>query len=155
MEKFKISIGDWSQDGHNQYVELVYNSNYPVIDMQNAYKASCKKLGIQFNHNENYMGIKDGDHYGTKRHVCTEYQECEVSRFAVDVLKGAGIAIKKDMEAEDFAELILDFIKLSMPEDFEFKEAAFKNSELKDITPLNGWWNKELNVQFGYGIMGD
>lgn len=42
-------------------------------------------------------------------------------------------------------------IKLSLP-DLILEEAKFKRSELKNIEPVNGWWNPELNCQFGYGL---
>lgn len=153
--KFKISIGDWSEDGHNQYEEFVYSSNYPVDKLRQAYKDSCKLTGLQFNHNENYTGLKDHSNYGTKRHICTEYQDDSISSLAKKILNEHGIDthdFEQDACADNFVNLILDFIALSMPKDFDYQEEAFKKSELKKIDPLNGWWNPQLNVQFGYGI---
>jgi hypothetical protein len=160
MEKFRLSIGDWSGDGHSHSEDFVYSSNYPVEALQQAYKDSCKLTGLQFNYNENYSGLKDHDGYGTKRHICTEYQEGELTSFAKKTLQEHGIDthdFETDGCTDNFAKLILDFIALSMPKDFDYAEEAFKKSELKDgtIKPLNGWWNNKLNVQFGYGIMGD
>lgn len=31
MNKVKITIGDWSQDGHNQYEEFVFETNKTSI----------------------------------------------------------------------------------------------------------------------------
>jgi hypothetical protein len=56
------------------------------------------------------------------------------------------------VELEGFAELIMAFIKISVP-DLIWEEASFKRSELKTIEPINGWWNDELNVAFGYGLL--
>ena len=41
----------------------------------------------------------------------------------------------------------MNFIALSMPNDFEYKLV-----EKEDYKPINGWWNDELNEQFGYGL---
>ena len=50
---------------------------------------------------------------------------------------------------EDFAELILEFIKLSLP-DLAYKQVGYMKRE--KVPFLNGYWNKSLNVQFGYGL---
>jgi hypothetical protein len=163
---FKMPIGDWSQDGHNQSEEFVFSSNKTVRAMQNAYKDSCKLTGIQFNHNENYTGLPEHDGYRTDTQVCTEYGDSYIHKEAADVLTKYGINLKKYTEGKEdededekwlvtdpqlFAELILEFIKISLP-GFKYEEASFKTSDLKKIKTLNGWWDKELNVQFGYGL---
>lgn len=43
----------------------------------------------------------------------------------------------------------MNFIALSMPEDFTYKLTE------SEIEPINGDWNGELNVQFGYGLFFD
>ena len=156
--KLRITIGDWSDDGHGVSEQFVYDSNKTVKEIQDAYKASCKLTGLQFNHNANYTGLKEHDGYGSFRHICTEYEECEISEEALEILTEHGIVINF-LEKEDslvlyedtFLQLLIDFIKLSLP-DLELVEAAFKKSELKNIPAVNGWWNKDLNVQFGYGL---
>ena len=40
----------------------------------------------------------------------------------------------------------MQFIALSMPEDFKYEFFEIESD------PINGWWNNELNVQFGYGL---
>jgi hypothetical protein len=70
------------------------------------------------------------------------------------VLEEHGIDTKhydEYIELEEFVDLLMDFIKLSLP-DLEYEEAAYKRSELRKIPALNGWWNGKLNVQFGYGL---
>lgn len=151
--KLKITIGDWSEDGHGVYEQFVFESNKTVKEVQDAYKASCKLTGLQFNHNDNYTGIVDNyRNYRNDRQICTEYEDSEISEFALDILKEHGIIIDDDnLDEDSFLKLLIDFIKLSLP-DLELEEASFKKSELKDIPAVNGWWNKELNVQFGYGL---
>ena len=45
--------------------------------------------------------------------------------------------------------LIMDFIGLSMPQDWSYKPVK------DDFEAINGWWNGNLNVQFGYGLYVD
>ena len=151
--KIKISIGDWSEDGHNQYEQFVFESNKPVEEIQQAYKDSCKLTGLQFNHNEDYTGLNLNWQHPEydDRQICTEYEDGEVSQFAKDILSTHGLDVPEDFYEEEFLQLLIDFIKLSLP-DLELVEASFKRSELKEIPALNGWWNDNLNVQFGYGL---
>ncbi|MCQ4782934.1 hypothetical protein [Anaerostipes hadrus] len=52
-------------------------------------------------------------------------------------------------ETQDCAKLIMNFIALSMPEDFTYKLIE------SEIEPINGYWNGELNAQLGYGLFFD
>lgn len=152
MSKVKITIGDWSQDGHNQYEEFVFESNKSVNEIRQAYKNSCKLTGLSFNHNEDYTGLSLG--YGTERQIATEYEEAELSDLAKEILSTFNVnysSYEEDSSPDKFLQLLVSFIKLSLP-DLVLEEAAFKKSELKDIPPVNGWWNDELNCGFGYGL---
>jgi hypothetical protein len=152
MGKVKLTIGDWSQDGHNQYEEFVYESNKSVKEIRQAYKDSCKLTGLSFNHNEDYTGL--GLRNRNPRQIATEYQEPNLSDLAKEILTEFEIdytEYEKETGVENFTELLISFIKLSLP-DLELEEASFKKSELKSIDAINGWWEQELNVQFGYGL---
>jgi len=169
--RVKLSIGDWSQDGHNQYEEFVYESNKSVEEIQEAYKASCALTGLQFNYiqdKENYTGLnlnwQDSDY--DDRQIAVEYESSHISKLAEEILKSHGIDVWEgydpqvyDFKAEkcpiqdeeNFIDLWLQFVKLSLP-DLKLEEASFKKSELKTLPAINGWWNENLNVQFGYGL---
>jgi hypothetical protein len=156
--KFRVVMGDWSSDGHGKSDEFIFEGNYPVSKLRQTYKDSCRLTGVQFNHNQNYTGLNDGGQYGWRemgnRQICTEYEDSCIGRFAYDTLKKFGLEVGQYgdvFDKDQFAKLILNFIKLSLP-DFKWEETAFKRSELKNIPPLNGYWNDELNVQFGYGL---
>ena len=154
--KVKITIGDWSQDGHNQYEEFVFESNKTVKEIRQAYKDSCKLTGLSFNHNEDYTGLNlNWKHPEYRiRKIATEYQEYELSDLAKEILSKFNIDYSnydEEYSCENFLDLLISFIKLSLP-DLILKEALFKKSELKNIPAINGWWNKELNCQFGYGL---
>lgn len=165
---YKLVLGDWSEDGHGKSKDFLFDCNYDVSKIRQAYKDSCKKLGISFNHNEDYTGLNLG--YGNERQIWTEYEESSISPVAYCILKENGCfkgivddetLEKIDPESEDFGEdlenlldldlkesalLIMNFIAVSMPEDFTYTIIE------QEIEPINGYWNKNLNVQFGYGL---
>ena len=50
---YKLVLGDWSKDGHKQSEDFLFDCNYDVHKIRQAYKDSCKKLGVAF-HDEDY-----------------------------------------------------------------------------------------------------
>jgi len=44
--------------GHSKSDEYVFEGNYHVSKLRQAYKDSCRLTGVQFNHNQNYTGIE-------------------------------------------------------------------------------------------------
>lgn len=157
----KLALGDWSEDGHGISKDVLVECNCNnVADIQNAYKASCKKLGVQFNVNEDYTGKKfpcRDPHL-----IWTDWQEDDMSDIAYSILNDAGCFNGIDIEEnddgryyiesiegcvlEEHAKVIMNFIALSMPEDFNYQI-------IKENYPyINGHWNNNLNVGFGYGL---
>lgn len=147
---YKLVLGDWSGDGHEQSIDVLFECNYDVHKIRQAYKDSCKKSCITFNHNENYTGLnfKKDDN----RMVWTECYE--ISSTAFNILNRLncfdGIDYKECNHEYvidslcDCAKLIMNFIALSMPDDFTYEKVR--------IEPINGYWNDELNEQFDYGL---
>ncbi len=167
MNKLKLTIGDWSEDGHNHYEVFVYESNKTVEEIQQAYKDSCKLTGLSFNGGEDYTGLElHWNHPEFEaRKIAVKYQDSEISKLAEEILKAHGIDVWEGFDLTAFEEgenapvdgvthfidLWLKFVKLSLP-DLELEEASFKKSEVKDIPAINGWWNPNLNSSFGYGL---
>lgn len=151
---YKLVLGDASDDGHGISKEFLFDCNYDVHKIRQAYKDSCRKLGVTFNHNEDYTGI--GLRYGSDRQVWTKYEENGINETAFEILDNAGcfneIEYYEDKDRyyiecdEDCAKLIMNFIALSMPEDFIYKLIE------QNYESINGDWNSELNHQFGYGL---
>ena len=149
---YKLVLGDWSDDGHGKLKDVLFECNYDVHKIRQAYKDSCKKLGITFNNNENYTHFDLG--HRDDRKIWTEYDEGEISQIAFNILKEANCFDGIDYEEfdgnyevysmDDCAKLIMNFIALSMPNDFTY--------ELVEVEEINGYWNNELNEQFGYGL---
>lgn len=154
----KLVLGDWSDDGHGEYEVFGIISNYNVSILRKAYKNSCKLTGLTFNHNEDYTGLLKGK-YGHWRQLFTEYESSEIEPEACKILEEYSLIKKNDwdeeedcgicMDVDDVADLIMRFIALSMPEDFVY---TFSDIGLKNAEPINGFYNSELNVQFGYGL---
>ena len=62
---YKLVLGDWSEDGHGISEDFLFECNYDVHKIRQAYKDSCRKLGVTFNYNEDYTGLGLG--YGSER----------------------------------------------------------------------------------------
>lgn len=154
MKKVKISIGDWSKDGHGKYDIFVFNTNKAVKEIQEAYLKSQKLLRLRFNSNEKIDGIDVGHPEWDVRGVCENYGDYHLNDFNKKILEDHGINIPDSyldwMSEEEFVSLMIDVIKISLP-DLEMEEASYKRSELDSIKPINAWWC-DLNVGWGYGL---
>lgn len=123
----KLIVGD--ADGDFRNVDHYYEVNYPIGRIAEAYKESCRRLGIQFNdHYHDFTGLKpkwnDFDHL-----VWTESDRYEISENAYRTLLNAGILEEDEVEKEDGGydyqpdpeDLIMRFIAYSMPKDFTYE----------------------------------
>lgn len=161
-----LVLGDWSDDGHGKYEKVLMESNVDVAIIQKAYKDSCKLTGVSFNHNDDYTGLNRQYMEATEYQIATEYERRGIPAKSVTELLKHGFeenfldkydfeGWKKTVESGDdlhyddlFVDLWIWFVKLSLPENTILKKADAKN----DIPVINGYWNKNLNVQFGYGL---
>lgn len=161
MNKMYLVLGDWSGDGHGKSEKVLVVSNKTVKEIQNAYKASCKLTGVSFNHNEDFTGQNRDWREAKKYQIATEYEQgFKVSGEAKQALKDAGYDVDKhfafgmdedDDQVEDndviFLHIWTEFVKLSLPD-----LIINKVPEDEDMPVINGYWDKGLNVQFGYGL---
>ena len=163
MNKMYLVLGDWSGDGHGISEKVLIESNVSVQEIQEAYKASCKLTGVSFNHNNDYTGIKRNYEEALKYHACTEYQNDLFTSETVAILKNHGLSdnfLNKLALVEDdgsngyylyqdkYIKLWIWFVKLSLP------SIAILEQVEDEIPVINGYWDKNLNVQFGYGLYG-
>lgn len=154
-----LVLGDWSGDGHGKSDNVLLLSNKSVNEIQNAYKASCKLTGLQFNHNNDYTERNLDWREAGKYQIGCEYENSSPSEEAIEILKSFNVPMdvfeEYDEEDEDyclhedgFVKLWIWFVKLSLSED-----AVLEPSEEVDQIPkINGYWDKNLNVGFGYGL---
>jgi hypothetical protein len=156
-----LVLGDWSGDGHGKSEKVLVESNKTVKEIQNAYKASCKLTGVSFNHNDDFTGRSRDWREAKKYQIATEYEQgFKVSDEAKQALKAAGYDADKHFafgmdeegdQVEDndviFLHIWTEFVKLSLPD-----LVMNKIPEDDSIPVINGYWDKNLNVQFGYGL---
>lgn len=153
---YKLVLGDWSKDGHGKTEDFLFDCNYDVKLIRQAYKDSCKKLGVTFNQTEDYTGLNLKNN--SRKMIWTKYRDDFICKESFDILNKADCFknVKYTIEDEIYcvvdnlencAKLIMNFISLSMPKDFAYQLLKNDNYE-----PINGYWNSDLNVQFGYGL---
>ena len=85
---YKLVLGDWSKDGHKQSEDFLFDCNYDVHKIRQAYKDSCKKLGITFNDGRDYTDL--GLDYKDGRQIWTTYEESSMCRTVFEILDNAG-----------------------------------------------------------------
>lgn len=153
--KFKIAIGDWSKDGHNQSEDFIIEANYTVEQLQEAYKNSCKLTTISFDDSVKYTGVVRHWRENKKFEIAQEYEDSRINEAAFKILKHFNVLSEEQAkylkEGDYFIEsptylvkLIMGFIKLSLPDlEYELVEDS--------IPYLNGYWGN-LNVTWGYGL---
>ena len=154
MTRLDVVLGDWSVDGHGKSEKYPILVNMPTEDIQNAYKASCKKLGISFNHNEDFTETKRNYQEAEKYRICCEYENNLVHKEVMTILAQHHCDLVEEICENDgyidkdlFVMLLMWFIQQSLP-DLKWEKVQEKNQ----IPVLNGYWDKNLNVQFGYGL---
>lgn len=148
---FTLSLGDWMQDGNCVHEDYLFDCNYPVEQIAEAYKASCRKYGVQFNSADNDYIDPASDNRSEReswRHIWGRY-DSNLDPTAYVVLEQAGVLdgdnVVKAVDGSGFyvddeAGLVMRFIALSMPKDFSYK--------LVEVPSLN----RELRVNICYGL---
>jgi hypothetical protein len=150
MNEMYLVLGDPSQDGHGHSDKLLFKVNKSIKEVQQAYKDSCKLTGISFNHNEDYTERKRTWEEWTDYRICTEYDDCILSKEILKVLKDFGYPdlniFKKNpyLDEEIFYELWFWFVELSLP------DLIWEYKIIEDNIPIINTGG--LNVQFGYGL---
>jgi hypothetical protein len=137
-----IPVGDWSQDGHNMCKNVTFFSSRPAEELRAAYNASVAKTGLTFDH----------QHKGEQ--ICTDYGDAALKPVVQKKLAALGYDLSRIEDTDcvqpaELADMVMWFAGLSI-DDFEY--TAKGRPRQKDGRVLNGYWNKELNVQFGYGL---
>ena len=139
---FKIHIGDWSNDGHNQSESFVIESTKPNNEVQVAFKTAGEKIGVIEN---NRLVIAD------------EYEDYRLSSKHADMLTNAGVEFddllyndgtweEPDYMFEDVDSMVHLLMRIAQTElNFEYKIVS------ENIPNFNGYWG-DLNMSFGYGL---
>jgi len=153
MKQMYLVLGDWSDDGHGKYEKILLEVNKSVEEVQNAYKASCKLTGISFsNGNEDYTERARKYGEAEKYQIAVEYEQADLTNETEEILIKHNCpseileTYKEEPYINSFVSLWLWFVSLSLP---DIKYELGKDS---DIPNINGYWDKNLNAGFGYGL---
>ena len=153
MNEMYLVLGDWSDDGHGISEKILVKVNKTIEEVQNAYKNSCMLTGISFNHNDDFTNRRRDWRFAEKFHVATGYENDTLTEECIEVLQQFECPEELLERAEDhlyeaFIDLWFWFVSLSLP-DLQYEKVTPE----PDPTPvINGFWNENLNVQFGYGL---
>ncbi len=126
---FKVPIGDPSDDGHGKADIFTVECNHGILELKEAYKQSCEKLQIAFDHGTLKLGWTHPE--SKARTIAVEYGDSKVSDLAYNILKENSISVNGgDDEDDDYKywiegpeellSIVMQFIKLSLP-DLEYK----------------------------------
>lgn len=135
--KFKIKVGDPSEDGHGISRSVTVKTSHSVSDIYKAYHKSCEKTGLVFQENQPIPNIDWKHSEYSKRRVCVDYQDSSPSELAWDIFKKWGIEETEVYEEEGLTSLFLNFCKISLP-DLVWK-----------IVPDD---TEEFSISIGYGL---
>lgn len=72
MYQIRLTIGDWSDDGHGHTADFIVNSNLPVEAVREAHFKIKETTGIDI------------------ESICSEYEEDEIDEETVEILKDMG-----------------------------------------------------------------
>ena len=155
MHKMYLVLGDWSNDGHGKTEKILVETPSTVVEVQRAYKDSCKLTGFSFHAGDSGSDYTETDRDWRERskyEICCEYEDSGISDEVLVLLDKFKFPFMRDIEncgnfLDDdlFVVLWMWFIRLSLP-DFTYEIVK------DDIPVINGYWNKELNESFGYGL---
>lgn len=126
MYKFRLPIGDWSDDGHGKCNYYIIESNINPEDL------------VEIVHN---LDLKH-----KFSNICSEYKEYCATDEQVEYLKSLGLNIESyfnednSLETKSFAQLFLDIIMLENPE--------IKLKIINDnIVEFNNWFGQKISKE--------
>ena len=146
MYKFKLPIGDWSNDGHGKADWYIIESNKPLQEVRELYFQACEKLGWTLDGHD-------------KKTPCSEYEDNTFPKETLQELLDFGVKLdQNDIDyifeqeytdgSELFLKIILEFIKT---QDSELVLNII-DDDLK-MFQFYGCDNKNRHIgYFGYGL---
>jgi len=120
---FKITLGDWSNDGHGKKDNFIYQSDSSIEEIREAYKKGAEITGIDLSE------------------ICSEYEDTSVPEKCLEYFPF--IEDIKYVSPEEFLQMIINTIYLGNPN---------IKIEMMKIENFNGYWTPDFNISFGYGL---
>lgn len=149
-----IVIGDWSEDGHNQSEKVSVEINCTVTEMQEAYKASCTKMGFQF-HGAEAFGSPNFTGKTNPRCLICEYEDKSVPDDVIDIMEKHGlddenVSFFREEGSFDGVKHVVKILLWFITQGREGFEAEVVENT---IPVFNGYWtDNDMNIGIGYGI---
>lgn len=151
----RFVVGDWSDDGHGKKVTFSFKCTHSEEDIQKLYLQAAEKSGIWMHETLPYND-------GTDRiELCCSYADFNLLPEHIRRLEDLGIHTQFITESID-PNYVDDDGNLSY---FMHAESVFNvfmhmvhsqdNSVVWSMIkekPLNGYWSKNFNYSFGYGV---
>lgn len=138
--KFNVNIGDWSQDGHNKYRQILVESTHPIDQVQDAFISAAKRLELLT------------DSHAPRFIICDEYEDYRIPDDVLKILIKANVSTIDLIADETFinghqsmVHLLMRIAQIDLPS-FGY------NIVTNDVPNFNGFWDEKLNVSFGYGL---
>ena len=125
--RFKLPIGDWSDDGHGKCDYFIVESNVHFDVIVSTYLEMDEKYKIS--------------------EICSEYEEGSLTEEQSEMVKNAGLKVDEYPEARQLAQLVIHFIMM-YDSSIELKIVS------EDIPMLSNWASpdgKYLSLP-GYGL---
>lgn len=143
--KFKVNVGDWSNDGHGKHKVILIESTEPNDKVQVAFKTAGQRIGV----------------IGSGRFlIADDFEDCCLHLNHAKVLKDVGVAFEDivhnegtdeepyyvfDCGSESMVHLVMRIAQTEL--DFDYKIIS------DEIPNFNGYWGNN-NISIGYGLFG-
>ena len=122
MHTYRIVVGDYSKDGHNQMDYFTVEVSHPMNEIQKAYKAAVKASGVSVDNRTKAIN-----------QLCVDYEDNHISQEAVELLTDMGVkwdamqnAIEDDGSldvcGEDLVNIFMEMVRTQL-EGFTYKFA--------------------------------
>lgn len=158
MHTFTVPIGDWSGDGHELNEKFIVQCSHTPDACREAYIKSCELTGYQFHDHSPYTHPYDQNGPCTKGFpLFTEFEDNAIPKDAAASLKAFGLDLVELLDVapnadvyvspEECLTILMAFIGLTI---HDYKTFEWKT--IKSPPCLFGYWNKDLNIQIGYGL---
>jgi hypothetical protein len=150
MYKFKIPIGDWSDDGHGKHEDYIIESNKPVEVVRELYFQACDKIGFSL----------DGSYNKTELTPQADYDDYSFTKETLQALLDFGVKLDQDtidyiteQESTDGTELLCDIVLRFIETQDETLKLVRKDEEDYPMFQFYGFDEKERHIgYFGYGL---
>jgi hypothetical protein len=148
--KFRIPIGDWSDDGHGKYKDYLIKSNKPLELVRELYFQACDKLGFSL----------DGSYKEKKLTPASNYEDYSFKKDTLQALLDFGIKLSeedieyiKEQESTDGTELFCDIVlRFIETQDSELKLERIPDENFP-MFQFYGFDEKKRHIgYFGYGL---